>query len=130
MVVASVTYVTMFNINSLVDVVSRIYDIKKRRIVKVMKADPNVIWKQRGQRFEVFRPKHENPQPSEWYVTRYALFNPLVLLGIRRRTEKHDQDTKDFRKASQAPKYPRFLNFFGRRAKAREPKGNDEGWVL
>lgn len=124
------TYVAMFNINTLVDTLSRIYDLKKRRIVKAMKTDRDETWKQRGQRFEVFRPKHENPQPSEWYVTLYAFFNPLVFLGLRRGKESHDQDVADIRRALQPTKYLGLSNLFRRRPKPKEPETNDEAWVI
>ena len=120
----------MFNINSLVGAVGRLYDIKKRRIVKVMKSDLDETWKQRGQRFEVFRPKHENPQPSEWYVILYAFLNPLLFLGIRRRKDDQKQHKADLRRALQPPKYLGLSNLFRLRAKEKEPEGNDEGWVL
>lgn len=51
-----------------------------------MKSDSRQAWNKRGHRFEVFRPKHENPEPSEWYVALYALLNPALVLGVRRRS--------------------------------------------
>lgn len=50
-----------------------------------MKSDSRQAWNNRGHRFEVFRPKHENPEPSEWYVALYALLNPALVLGLRQR---------------------------------------------
>lgn len=47
-----------------------------------MKSDSRPTWKNRGERFEVFRPKHENPEPSEWYVALYAVLNPALILGL------------------------------------------------
>lgn len=120
----------MFNINSLVGAASRIYEIKKRNIVKAMKSDRDETWKQRGQRFEVFRPKHENPQPSEWYVTFYALLNPWVSIGFRRRKEIQDQEVVDIKRALQPPKYLGLSNIFRRRAKPKESERDGEGWVL
>jgi hypothetical protein len=70
----------MFNINTLVDTLGRIYDLKKGRIVKAMKTDRDETWKQRGQRFEVFRPStktlnppsgtlHSTPFSTLWYFS-------------------------------------------------------------
>ena len=64
-IVALVTYFIMFNINSLSDGFGRAYEVKKKHVVRAMKHDLNGAWQRRGQQFEVFRPKHENPEPSE-----------------------------------------------------------------
>lgn len=58
-IVALVTYFIMFNINSLAQGFGQVYNNKKKYVVRAMKRDRNEAWKQRGQRFEVFRPKHE-----------------------------------------------------------------------
>ena len=120
----------MFNINSLVGAVTRVYEIKKRNIVKAMKSDRDEIWKQRGHQFEVFRPKHENPQPSEWYVTFYALLNPWVSTGFRRRKETQEQEVVKNQRALQPPRYLWLSNLFPRRIKPKESERGDEGWVL
>lgn len=74
----------MFNLNSLVYNLGLMYEKKKKTVVKAMRTDTKEIWKQRGTKFETFYPKRENPVPSEWYISFYALLNPLVVLGIRR----------------------------------------------
>ncbi|KAL8860853.1 MAG: hypothetical protein Q9178_002883 [Gyalolechia marmorata] len=84
-IVALLTYTTVLNINSIVTSVGLLYDTKKRRVVNAMKRDSRDSWKHCGQRFESFRPKHENPKPSEWYITLYALLNPLAVLGLPQR---------------------------------------------
>ena len=81
-IVALVTYFVMFNINSLSQGFSRVYEVKKKHVVRAMKHDRKGAWKRRGQRFEVFRPKHENPEPSEWYIPLYALLHPMAIFGI------------------------------------------------
>ncbi len=86
-IVALLTYTTVLNINSIVTSVGLLYDTKKRRVVNAMKRDSRDTWKHCGQRFESFRPKHENPKPSEWYITLYALLNPLAVLGSPQRTK-------------------------------------------
>ena len=72
----------MFNVNSLVQLCGSLYDAKKKDIVRAMKVDSDERWKQRGRRFEAFRPKHEHPEPSEWYIPLYTLLRPAALLGI------------------------------------------------
>ncbi|KAL8894091.1 MAG: hypothetical protein Q9192_004628 [Flavoplaca navasiana] len=84
-IVALLTYTTVLNINSIVTSVGLLYDRKKRHVVNAMKRDRRDSWKHCGQRFESFRPKHENPKPSEWYITLYALLNPMGVLGLSSR---------------------------------------------
>lgn len=129
-VVASTTYFTVLNLNRLVDAIRHIYDTKKSRIVKAMISDRDEAWKQRGQRFETFHPKHENPQPSEWYITLYSFLNPWVFLGFRRRKENQEQEEAEIRRALQPRNYLGLWNLFRRRPKARESERDGEGWVL
>lgn len=72
----------MFNINSLAQFSSEIYNTRKKHIVGAMKRDPHPSWKHRGQRFEAFRPKYETTEPSEWYVPLYAIMHPAAALGL------------------------------------------------
>lgn len=81
LLVAFTTYLTIFNLSSLVSIFSHLYASKKRHVVTQMKSDSRPAWKNRAERFEVFRPKHENPEPSEWYVALYAVLNPALVLG-------------------------------------------------
>ncbi|KAL8711184.1 MAG: hypothetical protein Q9220_004329 [cf. Caloplaca sp. 1 TL-2023] len=83
-IVALLTYTTVLNINSIVHTVSLFYDTKKRRIVAAMKGDRKESWRVCGRRFESFRPKHENPKPSEWFVGVYAVLHLGSVLGLRR----------------------------------------------
>lgn len=72
----------MFNINSLAQLFSEIYNSKKKPVVRAMKRDRKQLWKARGQRFEAFRPKYEDTEPSEWYVPLYAMIRPAAVLGF------------------------------------------------
>ncbi|KAI4201119.1 MAG: hypothetical protein LQ350_003433 [Teloschistes chrysophthalmus] len=129
-VVALLTYTTVLNINSIVHSVSILYDTKKRRVINAMKRDERESWRYCGQQFESFRPKHENPKPSEWYITLYALFNPAAVLGIPRRS-KYSGPGDD-------PNEKPPAKFFGipngiwrrRKAQAKDPELPDEPWVL
>lgn len=121
---------TMFNINRLADTVGRVYDHKKRKVVQAMKSDHENTWKQRGLRFDVFRPKHENAMPSEWYITLYAMLNPAVMLGLRRRKDE-DRDTDRAEKISVFQRFSTFAALFGRKAKPKEAEvENEEPWVM
>lgn len=110
----------MFNINRLVDYVGRIYDHSKRKIVQAMKSDGNTKWKQRGLRFDVFRPKHENPVPSEWYIALYAMLNPAAMLGFRPGREMRDLDPDEVEKANRFQRFSTFVTVFGNKTKPTE----------
>ena len=126
-IVALLTYLTMFNINSLAEGFGRIYDIKKKHVVRAMKCDQTESWKLRGQRFEVFRPKHETPEPSEWYIPLYALTHPLALLGLR---YNHTTGARAFKIPFQTNSNS-FTSLFSRRKqKAKEPEEPDQPWVI
>ena len=105
------------------------YQAKKGKLIEAMKSDYSDTWQQRGKRFEVFRPKHENLQPSEWYIPLYALLHPLVVLGFRKpgRVSVHEKNATVNSKRGLFSKV--LLTPFMKR-KAEEPEKPDEGWVL
>ncbi|KAI4184358.1 MAG: hypothetical protein L6R41_004793 [Letrouitia leprolyta] len=129
-IVALVTYTTVLNINSIVHSVSSLYDLKKRRVVNAMKKDERESWRHCGQRFESFRPKHENPKPSEWYITLYALLNPATILGLSQRSKREVTATKP---GDELP-----AGWFGvpnrlwrrRKTEAKGAEHADEAWVF
>lgn len=122
---------TMFNINRLVDTVGRFYDHKKRKVVQSMKSDRDNSWKQRGLRFDVFRPKHENAVPSEWFITLYAMLNPAVMLGFRHGKEREDRETDKAEKVNGFQPFSTFAKLFGRKRKPIEAVvENEEPWVI
>ena len=131
-VVALFTYFIMFNINSLAHGFGQIYNNKKKHIVKAMKCDHNEAWKQRGQRFEAFRPKHESPEPSEWYIPFYALLHPAVMVGLSRRERSSDRrstmKSEDLSKPSRGSLAALFRRRKRRSSGALEP--NDQPWVI
>ncbi|KAL9120721.1 MAG: hypothetical protein Q9187_002719 [Circinaria calcarea] len=118
--VGTATYLIVLNINTLVQSFSRLYQARKSNLVNAMKTDPEELWKLRGQRFEIFRPRHENPQPSEWYMLLYAMLHPWVLLGFKTGGERNGGGGK------------RHLTWriwpFGKATK--EPEERDEAWVI
>ena len=131
-IVALLTYFTMFNINSLAQGFGQVYDIKKKHVVRAMKNDRNEVWKQRGHRFEVFRPKHENPEPSEWYIPFYALLHPTAILGLYRASKAHERGKRaDDYGLSQPTKSVGIAGLFRRRRpKAEEEEKNEQPWVI
>ena len=121
----------MFNINSLAQGFGHLYDNKKRYIVRAMKRDRNEAWKQRGQRFEVFRPKHDSPEPSEWYIPFYALLHPLVALGVGGRegpSERHSTSKSENMSEPSKGGIARLLR--RRKRRTTEEEVNDQPWVI
>ena len=131
-IVALLTYFIMFNINSLAHGFGRIYNNKKKYIVRAMKGDHNEAWKQRGHRFEVFRPKHESPEPSEWYIPFYALLHPAVMVGLGRRERSSDRRSTMKSEDLSEPSRGRLAGLFRRRK--RRSSGAlelyDQPWVI
>ena len=129
-IVALSTYTTVLNINSIVASVSSIYNIKKRRVVSAMKKDERDHWKHCGQRFESFQPRHENPKPSEWYITLYTMFNPAAVLGLSQRSRREVTATKP---GDELPaRWFGVPNRLWRRRKDQSKEGDqpDEAWVF
>ena len=114
----------MFNINSLAQGFSDLYGLKKKRLVRAMKVDKSDAWRTRGRRFEVFRPKHENPEPSEWFIPLYALMHPGAVLGIGGGNHARAEAST----TNQRTRIARLLR--RQRPPAKEIGRTDEGWVL
>ncbi|KAL9102390.1 MAG: hypothetical protein Q9163_002456 [Psora crenata] len=133
LIVALATYLVMFNINSLVQGLGRLYNMQKTRLVHAMKNDRKDLWKLRGQRFEVFRPKHENPEPSEWYIPLYALMHPGVILGVNGFTARNPSIPQNSR-AEDPPTFHQLAKLRGllrkRKRADREGKEPEAGWVI
>lgn len=131
-IVALLTYFIMFNINSLAQGFGQVYDTKKKHVVRAMKTDRRNSWKQRGQRFEAFRPKHENPEPSEWYVPLYALMHPGAVLGLGRRAtampSKIAPNDENLRHSTMSGGIASL--FRRRKQKEKEPEEPDQPWVI
>ncbi|KAL9596088.1 MAG: hypothetical protein Q9219_006036 [cf. Caloplaca sp. 3 TL-2023] len=92
--VALTTYTAVLNINALVTSTRTLYNAKKRRVVHAMKKDHRPAWKHCGHRFESFRPKHENPKPSEWFVLWYAVGNFAAVMGWSQRGRREVTATR------------------------------------
>ena len=133
-IVALVTYFIMFNINSLAQGFRRVYDDKKKYIILAMKKDHTEAWKQRGQRFEVFRPKHENPEPSEWYIPYYALLHPAVILGLGWSAALSDRRTASQIGQVSGPSQGGLARFFRKRRRGSKEEEqvelDDQPWVI
>ena len=129
-IVAISTYLIMFNVNNFVRLCGSVYDARKKNIVRTMKVDTDENWKQRGRMFEVFRPKHEHPAPSRWYIPLYAILRPAALFGFPPGSGDSESSPAD---GSQQT----FLGLNGisnllrrQRRKPEEPQRSEEGWVL
>lgn len=129
--VAAVTYLAMFNVNSIVRIWDTLYDSRKKNVVSAMKADRKEAWKRRGKRFEVFRPKHENPEPSDWYITIYTLMRPALFFGSSRSEDRGTSHIGSTGDPYSAFSWTAFANRFRKRQqKLEEPGRPDEGWVM
>ena len=131
-IVALVTYFIMFNINSLSYGFGRAYEVKKKHVVRAMKHAHNGAWKRRGQQFEVFRPKHENPEPSEWYIPLYALLHPMAILGVYSdsATSKGESGANTGR-MSKSSLFAGLASLIGKqKARVEEEGKNEEPWVM
>ena len=128
--VALGTYLIMFNINGLAQGFGRIYDKKKKHIVRAMKSDRHEAWKQRGQRFEVFRPKHESPEPSEWYIPFYALLHPAVALGFGGRAGSSDSRPTTKSEGVSQPSMGGLARLFRKRKRRTQEEVNEQPWVI
>ena len=129
--VALSTYFTMFNINSLAQGFGKVYDIKKKKIVRAMKRDKRDTWRLRGHRFEVFRPKHDNPEPSEWYIPLYAIIHPSAILGFANREETEESGTRIAQSTSRTNTLTGLIHLLRGKPPADVKKElPDEGWVM
>ena len=130
-IVAMSTYIVVFNMNSLIHSFSRLYEAKKKRVIRAMHLDLDETWQKRGQKFEAFRPKHENPQPSEWYVLLYALLKPAVVLGFRHKSSNMVSPPGAESQAATSTGFFKFANHFSkRRHKPKDSWREDEGWII
>jgi len=128
--VALSTYVVVFNMNSLIHTLYRLYEAKKKNVVRSMHLDSDKTWQKCGQKFEAFRPKHENLQPSEWYVLLYAILRPTVILGFRRE-DKASRLEADIQSGSSSTGFFGIANRLSRRRqKPKDSWREDEGWVI
>jgi hypothetical protein len=69
--VALATYLTVFNLHTIVRLCTTTYESHKEYLVGKMKSDStSEYWKSRGARFETFqfRPKSDVVKPSEWLL--------------------------------------------------------------
>ena len=131
-IVALLIYFVMFNINSISQGFGRVYEIRKKHVVRAMTNDRNDAWKGRGQRFEVFRPKHENPQPSEWYIPLYAFMHPIAVLGLNHTSAVHKRSTgANNGRTPNLSKFAHLASLFGRpNDRVEEREKNEEPWVI
>jgi len=81
--VALATYLTVFNLNTIVRLCTTTYESRKEYLVGKMKSDStSEYWKSKGARFETFhfRPKSDVVKPSEWLLVAYAFRRAMHLV--------------------------------------------------
>lgn len=82
-IIGLTTYAIVFNLNNLVLQFSRSYQSLRDHLVSQMKEvkDESEFWKEKGERFDVFRPQHEKPHPSEWWIVIFLTRALFVKIG-------------------------------------------------
>ena len=91
-----------------------------------MKADKSEVWRQRGKRFEIFKPKRESVRPSEWLVPLYAVSRFVRLAWITR----SEKGTESASKAQTNRRTRKAGWWFGKSLSTQELEREEEGWVL
>ena len=97
------TYLIVFNLNNLVRLWSGAYSKYKRSLVVQMKQDSDVKWSEQGKRFEIFRPKAEKMDPSDWMVVLFVFHKGFEILGLSKLFKKKPSR----RRSSQTREYKR-----------------------
>jgi len=96
-----------------------------------MKADDAAPWRERGKRFEIFKPKHESVRPSEWYLPLYAVLRIGKLGRVWRRGMGGRRAVDGAAGRAQTETAMEERRWWSlRRAKPPQAAREDEGWVL
>ncbi|MCJ1390302.1 hypothetical protein MMC18_003160 [Xylographa bjoerkii] len=124
------TYIVVLNINTIVHSSHALYNSQKRHLIRAMKADDAAPWRERGKRFEIFKPKHESVRPSEWYLPLYALLRIGSMTRVWRSTRgRRPPSRAAARVHTKTAKEERTWWAF-RRQKPKQTSREDEGWVI
>ena len=94
--VAGLTYLLVFNINTIVDSVRQFYIARKQKIIDAMVRDPSSEkWEEIGQHFQKFNARNSAAviEPSEWRIIYYALVHALPDYLLE--TFRSQEDTAD-----------------------------------
>lgn len=95
-IVGIVTYLIVFNLNTIVRVLRVAYSKPREETIKKMKKSKVEEWQARGKEFDKFnfRSKTEGAKPSEWFVGWY-LFTRMGQVFRKRRPCEAEGETKD-----------------------------------
>lgn len=99
-IVAFSTYLVVSNLNNIVTQSSRAYEPIRRRLISSMRRNPKHswnFWPEKGERFDVFTPRHEKAHPSEWWIVFF------FFVQIWRRTFAAFMTSKDNEAAETRP---------------------------
>ncbi|MCJ1419539.1 hypothetical protein MMC32_005894 [Xylographa parallela] len=124
------TYIVVLNINTIVQSSHTLYNSQKRHLIRAMKADAAAPWRERGKRFEVFRPKHESVRPSEWYLPLYALLRIGSIGRVWTGTRGRRPPTRASGNAQTETTRAERNWWVFRGSRPKQPEREDEGWVI
>ena len=83
MLVASFTYISVFNLHHMVQLIRAGYNSYKQSILESMKNDQDPKWKARAQNLDSFRPARSHNEPTAWLLPSYALHKILETICHR-----------------------------------------------
>jgi hypothetical protein len=124
-----VTYMIVFNLNTLVSLGWATYSGLREHSIQQMKqnyfAEQN--WGKLGRRFKRFEPKHGSSKPSDWYILLYCLLHPLEL--FKRSTipdiasDDSDQTSEEDAELQPAQSWTRWLQLLRWKSRLDNRKG-------
>jgi hypothetical protein len=127
-----VTYMIVFNLNSLVSFGWATYSGLRDHSIQQMKQNYSAEqkWGKLGRDFKRFEPKHGNTKPSDWYILLYYILHPLALFKKSAPSAIASEETSEKdAKPQRALSWTRWLNLSNRKSKLdnRKGKGKEGG---
>lgn len=71
--VGCATYIVVFNLENIVDILGKSYTGYRSRLLESMSEDHDSYWQSLRERFEEFPLNNEQRKPSEWWIIRYQV---------------------------------------------------------
>ena len=100
--VAFVTYFTVFNLDALVSLGWTTYSgFRAKRIEQMMTAEDKK-WRNRAQGYKRFVPDRGRTKLSEWYILLYALLHPFGRSGESEDIEKDGEEDSSINSSGQS----------------------------
>lgn len=72
-IVATFTYLAVFNLHNIVEVCQKSYNWYKKSTVQSMRKDLDPKWRTRAKNFDYFRPRLARPGPTNWLLPVYSV---------------------------------------------------------